>query len=103
MLRTIIINPDQDVADELRAAIAATGIRIEVSRVVDHYLSGVDLLRVLRAHAPDILFLSFEDTEQALATVRFLDAHGQGLPVIATRHSCDAALLRETMRSGIRE
>jgi Flp pilus assembly CpaE family ATPase len=103
MLRTIIISPDPKAAEALQQSIAMLGQVVEVTRVVDRYLTGMDLLRALRAHAPDVVFLSFEDVTAALETVRFLDAQSPGLQVVAIHRMCDANLLRETMRAGIRE
>jgi pilus assembly protein CpaE len=102
MLRTIIISPDQKIAEGLHQSLEELG-SVEVVRVIDRYLPGVELLRALRAHAPDLVFLSFEQVPAAVETVRFLDAQSPGLQIIAIHRMCDANLLRETMRIGIRE
>ncbi len=103
VLRTIIISPDVAMAERLGAAVAQFGDAAEVCKIVDHYPAAVDLLRTLRAHAPTVVFLSFENVGQAVETVKFLETQSTGLQIIAIHGLCDANLLRETMRAGVRE
>ncbi len=103
MLRTIIISPDVAMAERLGVALAQFGDAVEVCKIVDRYPAGVDLLRTLRAHAPNLVFLSFENVGQAVETVKFLESQSAGLQIIAIHGVCDANLLRETMRAGVRE
>ena len=58
MLRSIVICPDQELATRLESAIAATG-EVSVGRTLDSYPSSVDLVRTLRAQAPEIVFHEF--------------------------------------------
>ncbi|MEO5926495.1 MAG: hypothetical protein ABIR70_21935 [Bryobacteraceae bacterium] len=103
MLRTIIISPDVAMAERLALALAQFGDAVEVCKIVDSYPTGVDLLRTLRAHAPTLVFLSFENVGQAVETVKFLETQSAGLQIIAIHGLCNAHLLRETMRAGVRE
>ena len=64
MLRSIIISPDVELALRLETAATLTG-EVSVNRVLDSYPAAIDLVRSLRAHAPDILFLNFESLEKA--------------------------------------
>ncbi len=102
MLRSIIISPDADLALRLETAATLTG-EIAVNRVLDSYPSAIDLVRTIRAHAPDIVFLSFASLEKAQETVGFIEKQAEGLQIIAIHHTCDAKMLRETMRLGVRE
>jgi len=70
---------------------------------VSRYPVLVDLVRTLRAHAPGIVFLSFETVEKAQEVVKSLESEAPGTQIIAIHRNCDAALLRETMRVGVRE
>lgn len=103
MLRTIIISPDAGIAERLGETLAQFEGALQVSRIVDRYPDNVELSRILRAHAPDVIFLSFENSSQAVACVRFLESQSPGLQIIAINTVCDAAHLRESMRAGIRE
>ena len=74
-----------------------------VNRVLDRYPTAIDLVRTLRAHAPDILFLNFESLEKAQDVVSFAEKQADGVQIIAIHRTCDAKILRETMRVGVRE
>lgn len=102
-MRTIIISPDVAIAERLGATLAGFDDAVQLCRIVDHYPSTVDLLRTLRAHAPEVIFLSFQNLSMAVATVRFLETQGAGLQIIAINDVCDATHLRESMRVGVRE
>lgn len=102
MLRSIIISPDAELAERLEAAATLTG-EVSVNRVLDRYPTAIDLVRTLRAHAPDILFLNFESLEKAQEVISFVEKQAEGVQIIAIHRRCDAAILRETMRLGVRE
>jgi pilus assembly protein CpaE len=102
LLRSIIISPDAELAERLEAAATLTG-EISVNRVLDRYPTVIDLVRTLRAQAPDILFLNFESFEKAQEVVSFVEKQADGVQVIAFHRRCDAKILRETMRLGVRE
>ncbi len=103
MLRTIIISPDVTIADRLGQTLAEFGEDIKVCRTIEGYPSSLDLSRTLRAHAPEVIFLSFENVPLAVETVKFLENSSAGLQIVAIHRTCDANLLRDTMRAGIRE
>jgi AmiR/NasT family two-component response regulator len=102
LLRSIIISPDVDLALRLETAATLTG-EVSVNRVLDTYPSAIDLVRTIRAHAPDILFLNFESLEKAQQVVGFVEQNGDGLQIIAIHRSCEPQILKETMRLGVRE
>jgi len=102
LLRSIIISADAELAERLEAAATLTG-EISVNRVLDRYPTVIDLVRTLRAHAPDILFLNFESFEKAQEVVSFVEKQADGVQVIGFHRRCDAKILRETMRLGVRE
>ena len=102
MLQSVILCPDQGLAQRLEKALAATG-EVAVGRILNQYPDGLDLVRTLRAQAPDVVFLSFESVEKAHEVVKLLDTEATGVQVVAVHRSCDANLLRETMRAGVRE
>ena len=102
MLRSIIISPDVELAERLEAAATLTG-EVSINRVLDRYPPAIDLVRTLRAHAPDIMFLNFESLEKAQEVISFVEKQSEGIQIIAVHRTCDAQILRETMRLGIRE
>ncbi len=102
MLRSIIISPDVELSERLEAAATLSG-EVSVNRVLDHYPTAIDLVRTIRAHAPDVLFLNFESLEKAQEIIAFVEKQAEGVQVIAFHRSCDSHILRETMRMGIRE
>jgi pilus assembly protein CpaE len=102
LLRSIIISPDAELSERLEAAATLSG-EVSVNRVLDHYPTAIDLVRSIRAHAPDILFLNFESLERAQDVVSFVEKQGDGVQIIAIHRICDAKILRETMRVGVRE
>ena len=102
MLRSIIISPDVELALRLETAATKTG-EVSVNRVWNSYPTAIDLVRSLRAHAPEVLFLSFESLEKVQEIVRCVEQQAGGLQIIAIHRTCDAKILRETMRLGVRE
>jgi pilus assembly protein CpaE len=102
VLRSIVICPNPELAARLESAVTATG-EVTVGRTVNHYPNAIDLVRTLRAHAPEVVFLSFESLPKAVEVVKFLEAEADGTQVIAILSHVDADLLRETMRAGVRD
>ena len=108
VLRTIIISPDSEMAARLEAALSVFGDAVKVTRTLSGYPSAVELARVLRVHAPEVVFLSFENLDKGRAVVKFLEGEAEGLQTIAIYPPCAdpterESILRETMRIGIRE
>ena len=102
MLRSIIVCPDAELSARLESAVTGTG-QVTVGRVLPRYPNAIDLVRTLRAHAPETVFLSFENLEKAQEVVKFLENEASGIQIIAVHRNIDSQLLRETMRAGVRE
>ncbi|HEY1756764.1 MAG TPA: hypothetical protein VGG72_15420 [Bryobacteraceae bacterium] len=102
MLRSIIICPDQTLSTQLEDELAAIGGTI-VYRTLTTYPSVPDLVRTLRAHAPDLIFLSFEVEDQAEGVIQFLEKESEDAQIIGIHRACDPAVLRTMMRLGVRE
>jgi len=101
-LRSIIISPDHELGRRLTAALEATGL-VEVDRTLDHYPTAIELVRTLRALATDVVFINFESLKEGLETVRNLEADGSQRQVVGFQSHAGTAVLRETMRAGVRE
>lgn len=102
MIRGIIICPDTDLTERLEAALADIGV-VSLTRVLDHYPNSVELLRFMRAHAPHVIFLSTESMARALELVKEVELRAPGVQIVAMSRACDAQVLLECMRAGIRE
>jgi pilus assembly protein CpaE len=103
VLQSIIISPDIPLGRRLEEVLHSLGNEVAVSRRLEQYPNEKDLIRTLRTHAPDIVFLSFADVAEAQKAVKLLEAQVEGLQLVAIHTDCDAAILRESMRAGIRE
>lgn len=102
MLRGLIICPDSALAASLHQILEQTR-QVEVIRDVDRFPESLELLRLLRAHAPDLLLVSTEDVGRALAIVQSAEEHMPGLPVVALSADADAHVLIQLVRAGVKE
>ena len=102
MLRGVIICPDPELSASLHEALEKTR-RIGILRKLDGYPGELDLVRFLRATAPEVVFLGMENSRQAITVAQSIESHVPGLQVVAVGHSVQREVLLETMRAGIRE
>jgi pilus assembly protein CpaE len=100
--RSILISADVETGEKLTAALEASG-HVEIVRTLDHYPSGVELIRTVRALATDILFIDFGNLKKGLEIIHILEAEGSPLQIVGFDRKLDPAVLRETMRAGVRE
>ena len=101
-LRSVIISPDQELAQYLSGIFLEMG-GISVVRQMDRYPNQIDLTRLLRSHAPQVVFLSIEGASLATEIASQIDKLMPGVQVVAVGRSCEPATLMEIMRAGIRE
>ena len=102
MLRAIIICPDTELNDRLSSQLSQLG-NVTVTRVMDRYPDSQALLRMVRAHGPQIMFISAESVSKVSGIVRDVENNTPGIQIIAIGRSCDPQVLLEIMRAGIRE
>jgi pilus assembly protein CpaE len=102
MLRGIIICPDVDLNERLEAILTEIGI-VGITRTLDRYPNSLELLRFLRAHAPQVIFVSTESTAKAMEIARDVDKNTPGVQIVAVSRFVDPQILLEVMRGGIRE
>ncbi len=102
MLRSAIICPDRDLSRGLQRSLGELP-NIGLVRVMDHYPTSVELTRFLRAHAPEVIFVSLQSMPQALATATAVEGIARGTQIIAIHPSYEPQLLLELMRAGMRE
>lgn len=101
ILRTAIISPDRALSGDLNRVLEDGGVH--VIRVLDDYPSAIELTRFVRAHAPQMVFLSIESMVKVKPTIERLEECSPGVQVIAIHRQCDPQMLLEVMRMGIRE
>ena len=89
-------------AQRLETALATLG-EVSVGRILTAYPTAIDLVRTIRAEAPDVLFLSFEWVETAKLVLKCLAVEGAGVETIAVFRDSSSDALREAMRAGVRE
>ncbi|HYV64350.1 MAG TPA: hypothetical protein VE958_16825 [Bryobacteraceae bacterium] len=103
MLRTIIIGPDAKQSQQLEKVLTALANEVGVSRILPNYPDEGELVRTLRAHAPEVVFVSFAKGDSAGKLVERVMQEVEGIQFIAFHNVCDATTLREIMRAGVRE
>jgi DNA-binding NarL/FixJ family response regulator len=102
MLRSIIISPDRVLATELQHGISQTG-RLAVARVLSDYPSESELSRVVRAYAPQVVFMSTDSIGRVVAVATQLEQVLPGVQIVAAGRDSDSTTLMTLMRAGIRE
>ena len=102
MLRGITICPDVDLAERLDSLLNEIGI-VSITRTLDRYPNSLELVRFLRAHAPQVIFVSTESTTKAMEIAHEVEKNTPGVQIVAVSRFCDPQILLEIMRAGIRE
>ncbi len=102
MLRGIIVCPDLDLSERFQELLAELG-GTNVTKVLDRYPNSMELLRYLRAHAPQVIFVSTESMSRVIEIAREVEKNTPGVQIVALGRQCDPQLLLDLMRTGIRE
>jgi pilus assembly protein CpaE len=102
VIPAIAISPDARLAKEFEAALRSDG-KVAIVRHVPKYPAGLELARLIRAHAPRLVLLSAAGVAEAVRVVTELEAAAPGIQVMAIDHSIDQRTLLELMRAGVRE
>ncbi|MBE0659612.1 MAG: hypothetical protein IH602_18105 [Bryobacteraceae bacterium] len=102
MLRGLLICPDTELSEALVLALEETK-QVALVKEVDRYPADLELMRIVMAHAPQVLFASAESLTKLYEIVKSVEANAQGIQVVAIGRNCEPTLLLELMRAGIRE
>ena len=102
MYRILVIAPDESLGAKLAEELEGTGV-IGLTKTVNNYPNAADLTRALRVHSIDAVFLSFAMVEEAVQTVRLIEADAAHMPIVGFHNTMDPSVLRESMRAGVRE
>ncbi len=95
-MRAILICPNQNLKEEFAQAIAPHW-KLNVSRTLDAYPSTEELRRVVRAWAPEIVFLDIESAAMAEMISRALEAEFPAIQRVALHPSQDVSVLRQVL------
>jgi pilus assembly protein CpaE len=102
MLRTAIVSCDELLVARLTEALGEIK-GVAVVRTLNQLPNMVDLVRFLRAAAPQAIFLGFDSVPESLEVAQRIQTQSPGTQIVAVNQTCDKKLLLETMRGGIRE
>lgn len=97
-----MISPDQRLAGEFRVTLEETG-GVGIVRELDRHPAPVELMRLVRAHAPQIIFIAMGPVDYMGEVVRSIEEEAPGIYLVALGESCDPQVLLEAMRMGLRE
>lgn len=92
-MRAILICPGKGLRKEFEQAIAPHWM-LQISRTLEEYPSSQELSRVVRAWAPEVVFLSIESLHHAEPIARQLEAEFPAIQRVAIHSSQDVAVLR---------
>jgi pilus assembly protein CpaE len=96
-MRAILICPGEGLRTEFEQAIAPHWM-LTISRTLDDYPSAQDLSRVVRAWAPEVVFLSIENLQKAEPIARQLEADFPAIQRVAIHSSQDISVLRSVLQ-----
>lgn len=102
MLRSLVISPDQELAQAASRVLQEIGT-INIVRYLEQYTAADEMGRVVRATAPQVAFISCESMDLVVEEIRILEGLAPGIQFIGMARDCDPQLLLDAMRVGMRE
>jgi pilus assembly protein CpaE len=102
MLRSLVISPDQELAQAASRVLQEIGT-INIVRYLEQYTAADEMGRVVRATAPQVAFISCESMDLVVEEIRILESLAPGIQFIGMARDCDPQLLLDAMRVGMRE
>jgi pilus assembly protein CpaE len=102
-MRGILISPDETQREQLQTAVHACRHVLVLSKVLDAYPEEAALSRIIRAWAPEVVFLSMHDPEAADAVSRHITQNFAGIQQIALHTSQKPAMFRRALHLKMRE
>lgn len=102
MLRAIIIGGRPELRTQLEVIFQHSG-RFELARSMAEYPEDHTLAQVLRAHAPQVVFLCVDNLEQAARVRESVERTVAGVPVVAFAENASQHVLLELIKMAVRE
>lgn len=96
-MRAILICPNDELRKEFEQAVTPHWM-LHISKTLHAYPSPDDLRRVVRAWAPEIVFLNIESTNMAEAIARQLEAEFPAIQRVALHPSQNVSVLRRVLQ-----
>jgi pilus assembly protein CpaE len=96
-MRAILICPHGELRRQFEEAVAADSM-VHVSRSLDNYPTKDDLRRLVRAWAPEIVFLNIESEAMAAVIAAQLEAEFPAIQRVALHSSQNASVFRMVLR-----
>ena len=101
MFRSIVISANERLRNQLISALEAS--HVTIGRSMDRYPTEIELVRVLRAHATEVVFIDFESVEKASEIVKLVENEASQVQIAAFHEHMDPAVLQRIIRAGVRE
>jgi len=102
MIRAAIIAPDSDIRYQVEQLMEPRE-DIHVARRLDRYPSSGEIPGFLRANAIQLIFVSVEQLEHALALIEQISDVAPAMGFLAVGRHCDLETLRPLARLGVRD
>lgn len=102
LLRGLVICPEPDLSARFDEALAEVRV-VKVVRELNRYPDELELMRLVRASAPQVIFLSIETLPKAMEVIGIISREAPGMQIAALSRALEPAVLLEVMRAGIRE
>jgi pilus assembly protein CpaE len=101
-MRAFLISPVEAQRKQFEAVVAPHRI-LTLNKVLDHYPEGDTLSRLVRAWAPEVIFLSMQDGEAADTLSRQITEEFPSIQQIAIHSSQEPSVFRHVLRLRMRE
>jgi pilus assembly protein CpaE len=102
LLRGLIVCPNKDLTDRLTRLLEVVGL-VSVARSLEQYPSQPDLVKLMQANAPDVVFLSFESDQEAARLAESIEKEWKGVHVVGLHKYPSKAILLAAIRCGVRD
>jgi pilus assembly protein CpaE len=102
LFQSIVISPNDNMRGPLASALQATGY-VNMARMMSTYPDRIDLMRALRAHAVELVFIDFAAVDNAMELAGFLEQEAGHVQVAAFHEVLDPLVMQYSMRAGVRE
>ena len=100
-LQSFVICPNSKVASALEGFCRDSGVFI--LRKCEDYPTPDNLARLIRIHAPNVVFISLQDATIATELVHRIRTEAPGMPIVAINEACDADVLLHAVRLGVQD
>jgi pilus assembly protein CpaE len=76
---------------------------VYILRKLEEYPTPENLARLLRIHAPNVVFISLQEPAIATELVHRIRSEAPGMPIVAVNEQCDADVLLHAVRLGVQD